>query len=523
MEPSRRRTAAVALLGAAAVGANLCLRLASDGARTLGEGVTILVIGSLAIVSIVVLWLALQDGTARRRGCEGAVEATTGVVGGASGRLEVLHDGVHWHRSGRRHRGVAPESFSFVDLAGSTLTHGRWSSLLKVPRADDGTTTLVANPLGARRFGEALAARSLIRQENAKPLWRWLGPAMTAVVLVEAVLAFRFVDPGPFDDGPPLPAQRAVARPVPKQLFARSPEGSGPVIGRNDAMKVALAVRDAHLRALEERQVADLAAVTSSFVEWSAVAETVRGQPVKRAPGVSVADVRVPDVRFLPTCFLALLRWHEDGRSWFRLQVFERQDEATPWKIAFSTFYGGAPLPLGDGACDRSSPRGFHRQLAAYYQSWKDTGRAPSGTNIAAGAFSSMIGAEIAADRQDGDYGRGVRAHVTFRPATDVWSFSLPSGHLECGAVWQVWDYDAARQVRDRSNWGNELAPGHYDWLRSADAMSSCILEQGNQLVVYGSDGTVAIVRASDGDGIDRRIRASSAMIPGIDEPPYWR
>jgi len=500
--------------------------IAREGTWSLAEGLSLMALAVVGVLALVFSVMAIQHVRARRAACAGAVVATTATIQSVSGRLELVGDSLHWHPPGRASRRAAePISLHLVDLADARITRGRWSAALEVRLAEDGRAELAINPLGAQRFADTLSSRAVVRTEPAPPARVWLAPAIVAVLVLETVAAFQFIDPGQFDPVAQLPTQRP-ATALPDEMYLGNPPGSDTVISTADATKVVLAAREAQLDAIEARQIAEIEATTSRFARWQGVASAVVGKPLLRATGVRVHDVLVPSGRGYPAVFLAELTWTHSAGVSSRLQVFERTDESSPWRVALSTGYEGTPLPLTDDSMSgtASAPRSLHDTLADYFRSWKETGQPPPDTRVAPGPFTTAVGSRLAATPQDGDYGRGILMHVEFHAGDIAWAFNIPDGHLECGAVWHVSDYDSARQVRDRSNWGNALAPGHYDWIREADLWMSCVLAtQDGTLIEYGADGARAIVRASDDHGIERHIAEISQIVTGIDDPPYWR
>jgi hypothetical protein len=206
---------------------------------------------------------------------------------------------------------------------------------------------------------------------------------------------------------------------------------------------------------------------------------------------------------------------------WVELQVLTKASASAPWRLSFDTGYDGTddrtppllPFELQPLAASTSSPQAdqyngqpapavstpapaFLSLLAQYYQSFKDTGRPPPGSQFAAGGAADGYGSQLATNPQD-NVALGSRNHYDFTadPGAGEWEFSGPGGlPIECGTVLDTSTNapvggPVLLQNPDRTNWGMALAPGAYTKVITDTTHPTCVFDVGGVLDAAGDSG----------------------------------
>lgn len=134
--------------------------------------------------------------------------------------------------------------------------------------------------------------------------------------------------------------------------------------------------------------------------------------------------------------------------------------------------------------------------LAAYWQSWKTTGHAPTSSLFVDDGGTSGFGAQIAQSPQD-QYDQ-YDFHVD--PSESQWVFSSAEGEpLVCGTIVDtsknMANPGALIQNASRTNWGMQLPQGGYYSITSEFIHQTCVLPSGNKLDAYGTEGNFISVK----------------------------
>lgn len=315
---------------------------------------------------------------------------------------------------------------------------------------------------------------------------------------------------------------RAVAtranQPLPAALSLGSSDA--PVITPDQARQVFDADWTLRERALYDGDVemvdlieTDVARETDRYLA-SQIAWGLGGNRKVRPHG-DVAFV-VPEQASYPARFLASVHTvgYGSGAPQVDLMVFSRTDTTSHWRLALYTGWTGdvlspspAPssglaLPAPETGVDPAAP---HRELAAYFQYWKEHLNAPPSTSFLPSDFTVGKGQTIARQAQDAiGSDCNCREHISYSADPRNYAFSVKPTEqssdgpypLICGAV-RVEIVETPRssdgrlfQTGDRSNWGPLLAPGYYRQINDTLVRQSCILElQPETWQVIGQTG----------------------------------
>jgi hypothetical protein len=247
--------------------------------------------------------------------------------------------------------------------------------------------------------------------------------------------------------------------------------------------------------------------------EWDVIGCTMGCPPPQPRPAGEVR-VFVPYQTTYPASFMAEVMsttYHSTTTPMTEIFVFTRQSPSAPWYISFNTNFTGpahladvAPLDQRDFAQPvspdpRHAPVALIGGLAAYWQHWRDTGTAPPKTEFTDGYFSSGVGKDIGAGRQD-FAAEGIDEHATYTadPQAGLWSFALegtsPGGSspntaaLTCGTVrlrsvsTPLAKGGAVVQDTDLLPYGNLLRPGSYSSVTVTGLHMTCLRTQTGQL-----------------------------------------
>jgi hypothetical protein len=130
-----------------------------------------------------------------------------------------------------------------------------------------------------------------------------------------------------------------------------------------------------------------------------------------------------------------------------------------------------------------AAPAGLVPALARYWQAFRETGSAPSGSDVfSPGYWTTGYGASIANQQDRTDRHNGLRAHVVYgdlsTPSDEVWSFGvLGTWTLVCSPMHETKTWTGpAHQDRDRQKWGVDLAPGVYQSITGEYVRTPCFV-----------------------------------------------
>ncbi len=314
---------------------------------------------------------------------------------------------------------------------------------------------------------------------------------------------------------------------LPPVLFADAPPGSPSLVTPGMAATVARTMWSLRQRALAEGNNDGIRQLDVPGGPLAASDLTACGCSRENVPTTYSSLVTlVPTETAYPLDFLAQyqssiqLQANFNGGSlhrgpWDVIEVLTKADAAASWHVAFATGFSNAHAsadivpfhpPPGTGAYDDTAtiepPVAVDQLpplLAAYWQSFKDTGHAPVGTPFLTGSDSSAFGDYLAESPQETKLPG--HSQVTFAYSADpsrdgIWSFPVRPGDdlVTCSTVQVVATYrpDGAAstivQGQDRF-FGAGLAPGRYTKIEETTVHESCILTASNGLAVFGTEG----------------------------------
>ena len=200
---------------------------------------------------------------------------------------------------------------------------------------------------------------------------------------------------------------------------------------------------------------------------------------------------------------------------WEVIEVLTKDDMTDSWRVAFATGFSNVNAsanvvpfraPPGAGLYDNVptiQPPVPTDQLpgllAAYWQSFKDTGKAPHDTPFLSGTDSSDFGAYLAQTPQ-GTAVTNTHSRVTFAYSADpsedgIWSFPVQPGDdlVTCSTVRVVATYvpDGSSVLVQGANrvFGAGLAPGRYSSIEDTTIHETCIVTASDGLAVFGTEG----------------------------------
>ncbi|HWJ30956.1 MAG TPA: hypothetical protein VNR59_01335, partial [Gaiellaceae bacterium] len=194
---------------------------------------------------------------------------------------------------------------------------------------------------------------------------------------------------------------------------------------------------------------------------------------------------------------------------WIELQILVKQTEQASWRLRFDTGYnsgGNSPPTLFtfDFTPDGYNPAPteptpvpvgrFLPLLAAYWQSFKDKGRAPVPTPFVDDGYTSGVGKQFAEHRTGSVYA-GHRDTFRFGADSQVgpWQFAVGGGFpFVCGAVRDIATFKPVGglldQSADESNYGIPLRPGRYRRIVTTADHLTCVFARGQALDAVGND-----------------------------------
>jgi hypothetical protein len=246
------------------------------------------------------------------------------------------------------------------------------------------------------------------------------------------------------------------------------------------------------------------------FVSRSNRGYAAAGQPTQ--PGVRMAlspiqtlSVAVPRQGSLPAQFLAMVTTTTGATSGAPgtvlqdLLVFARPRVEEPWRAMFEIAYQGSPLspllvPDSGPPADRFAvparrpswldPAKIPGLLAAYWQSWRDTGHPPASSPFADGVDTTQRG-QLLAGEHSRIRGFGIEDHERFAVDSNdaVWQFSaIFVSNLYCFTIRGTDDERPSspggllRQPASRLSYGGALPPGLYSRIVTERAWETCAL-----------------------------------------------
>lgn len=364
--------------------------------------------------------------------------------------------------------------------------------------------------------------------------WVIAGVAGGALVLILVILAAILVIPRaakvlvayqpPLDArGDPVwhPLSVPAAGPEASQLplVNDAPPASGPLVTPVFARGVASQLWTLRTRALDDGDQRLLQAIERGPALEE---DSTRCQCPDEDPFGAVEDLQVlvPRQVSWPAYFLAEVSTTSDGVAWVARLVIVRETSLDPWQIEFAGGDEGAVLdvpqltPDGfDAAASPTSPptsvdaTRLPGELAAYWQYWKDHGRAPSSSPFEPGPYTDGFGETLV------QYGQGklntndLIGRYVFRanPADRTYVFATTSGQIACGTVReQKWwtSRTGIYQGPDRGNWGPGIAPGVYRADLHETLYQPCFLLSGSR----AGSGAAQVVSGTEYDTLDQVI-----------------
>jgi hypothetical protein len=195
-------------------------------------------------------------------------------------------------------------------------------------------------------------------------------------------------------------------------------------------------------------------------------------------------------------------------QPWVELQVLTKQSPSTSWKLSFDTGYnapgGGAAalLPFDFSSAPNQSGSGdgsyntrpslsstvpateYLQQLGMYWQSFADTGHAPSSSAFASNGDTSGFGQSLEQFYPQGSLYVGHREFLSLSApfAGASWVFAVSGGYpMVCGSVVATLTdmastaSDSLFQNSDESNYGLPLPGGEYSKIVSERAHDTCV------------------------------------------------
>lgn len=172
--------------------------------------------------------------------------------------------------------------------------------------------------------------------------------------------------------------------------------------------------------------------------------------------------------------------------------VFRRAGPRAPWLIVFSTTYKWGQYPLLSTADDFSSPPSpssllayeetLPGALAQYWQTWKDTGRAPQVTPFINAGYLLSHGTGIAnaqdywhahANIETTDYYSGVGTDGSYAFATN-YGIVLCTTVRWTSTIRATSTQSSIYQPLSRDEVAPQVPPGNYRWVRQLGLRESC-------------------------------------------------
>jgi hypothetical protein len=449
-------------------------------------------------------------------------------------------------------------------------------------------------PSGGTTLGWSPSASHIPEQ---RPRRHGLALMLAAVLLVAAIVggfvlsshptasthASTAAAPRPAFVTAPSPEHLVVGRKLtlPPALFLANPPGSRVLVTPEQARRVAATMWQLWLGALINSN-------TTALTRLVAPGPLLTGElygcawprggciPDTKIPSIIDIEPVVPAQGNYPISFLAQVINTDvvqniDGQSSdgpaSDLVVLTKTGQSAPWQLSFDATFSGVdgqpptilsfdespssnasglpsgtspynPVPTKEGPMPSS---GFLPALAAYWQTWKDTGSAPSSTVFRDDGETSGAGEYFASSPQ----GYVVRGRWKFKgvvhsyayqnhyayqsdPQAHDWVFSayggypMVCGYVQASATASPLGVGPLIQNLDRTNWGMQLAPGLYSSITSVSTHEACVFVVNSGLDAVGDvddnlvnvtgtttpTGTLASVRRPSSRGDDGPLKA---------------
>jgi len=346
------------------------------------------------------------------------------------------------------------------------------------------------------------------------------GPVAAVLVVVAAVAAAPAPAAAPER---PSPGHLIVGKAIslPPALFEANPPGSSSLITPAqtvDVAKTMWGLWETALVASDTRAMTQLAAgplLTGKINECALPSGECVFEKSPR-PFTELHTI-VPLQQTYPLYFLSEVRTTEyvdtasglmDLEPWIELQVLVKQTAKTPWQLRFDTGYNSGNKSAPTLFFFNFTPDGYNPEptqpppvpvqrflplLAAYWQSFKEHGRAPSPNSFVDDGYTSGVGKQFAEHRAGTVYA-GHRD--TFRFGVDAsvgsWQFAVGGGFpFVCGAVRDLAtfkpDGGLLFQNADESNYGIPLRPGRYRQIVTSADHFTCVYARGQSLDAVGN------------------------------------
>jgi hypothetical protein len=200
----------------------------------------------------------------------------------------------------------------------------------------------------------------------------------------------------------------------------------------------------------------------------------------------------VPKESSFPATFLGEATTTLNGSPYVQYLIISRPSAAVPWKVVSDPGYGGTANldkpESGSGGFDggaAASPlraaAALPAKLAVYWQTWTDSGHAPTTTIFAPGRWTTDAGSTMAKAPQGAVAAfNGLDGHYRFQPGApdEEWHFATSQGSITCGVVraqtlWTSTSGDIY-QPSSLKSWGSTVAPGLYKAAAGTDIVQPC-------------------------------------------------
>ena len=214
-------------------------------------------------------------------------------------------------------------------------------------------------------------------------------------------------------------------------------------------------------------------------------------------------SIFVPRQTVYPAVFLAEVETTLLGDPYLQYLVIARQSLATPWEVVADPGESGTrrldqpqvgPGGFDDAATPSASSTDLPSELAFYWHTWTEEGRAPAPSPFARGQWTAQAGARFAKQPSGSwDSHNGLMGYYGFEGGggNEVWSFGTATGAITCGVVrWQtVWTYPGGGPHQDsaRRNWGPSVAAGTYQYMADTEIMQPCFIQRAGAPTVVTS------------------------------------
>ena len=485
--------------------------------RTRGLALVVVAVGVIASAAGVawVVRVAQQSQSSGRVQAGPRVLATIVSVGGVSDHAQSVRLR-YADRSGTAH---------FVDirfpLGLASRSYVGWTTTVAYDPASPGDAQLAGHPreqwhsvLVAGGIVAALTgmwllwALSLFRNLGSSTgVKRRLGVAVTGIAVLMLVAGRLVVTVAtastpqlvPFPPNPPAPTTQRPTH-LPAILRAPAPR-SGPLITPVQARRLVDELWPLRDQAIATRNVGMLSALETGPALAVDVERIDSGAaPDRQNPGPAAPSdlkIYVPRQTRWPVRFLTEALTTAAGRRFVELMIFARHSPKSAWQVVFDTgnFQGDdLPLQLLPDSRDiqgydviphlkQIDPAQVVPALAAYWQSWLDTGAPPStGPTFDPGPWTTEYGQYLAHSQDTRDPAIGLITHVTYgaprASPNEVWTFGVyENGELVCSPMHETTIVygGIAEQDAQRQKWGPLLAPGLYRSLIEDDIREPCV------------------------------------------------